>query len=467
MEETSTDIVVDTMTPVVGSIYVTGEFVGTVEPSQQVSVYPKASGEVLNTYYNVGDMVEKGAVLLQINSSTLQNTIAQTQASLSTSAAKAQLNLEMAEKDLENYYSGVEEGYNSALLSAEATVESAEKKVELASSNLWSQRHTYTSAKNGETDTDYSDQELQALKDKISQLEIELESAQLSLEQAEANLEAVKKQVQEKADSAVDSVALAELNADLTQQYLALEQLESQLSDYSVTAPISGVIEQREIDPYDMASTASAVYVISNKDAMTVSFNVSETTLSYMRVGDTVTVDKNGNTCTGYITEVASMVDSSSGLFTIKATVETSSFELLSGSTVKIYATTQKVEDEMLVQIDSIYYEDGNPYVYVYENGTAVQRFVETGISDDSQIQILSGLSYSDQVISTWSSHLANGAEVVLVGSEEEASGEESGPIIGGDIPSEDQSGTDSPEGNASEAEAQAPPSSEPEGDAA
>lgn len=49
-----------------------------------------------------------------------------------------------------------------------------------------------------------------------------------------------------------------------------------QLENYTLTSPISGVIEQKNVDEFGMVSAGNPVYVISNKDSLTVTFYVSE-----------------------------------------------------------------------------------------------------------------------------------------------------------------------------------------------
>jgi len=429
-EGTPSQTTVEVAAPTTGSIHVTGEYIGTVEPDQQVIVHPKVSGEVLSVNYAVGETVEKGAVLFSIDSSALESTIAQTKATLSISEAKAALNVESAEdalrhseEDFETYRGNLDEGLNSTLLAKEAAVESAKNKLQTANNNLRAARRTYRDAVDGESSTDYDDDGIQALRDSVSSLEYSVESAQLGLEEAEAALEATKQQIVEQitsnertVTSAERGVATAEINADLSDQYIALEKLEDDLGDYNVKAPISGIIEQRNVEAYDMASSATEAYVISNKELMTVSFSVTETSLATMQVGDTVTVEKSGETCVGTIIEISTMVDSANGLFTVKASVDNAPFTLYSGTKVMIIADTEKAENIMTVPIDAVYYDNGMPYVYVYRDGTANKVMVETGISDDNDIEITSGLSMSDEVIVTWSSNLVDGAEVVLKG---------------------------------------------------
>lgn len=407
--------VVETQTPTIGTIIVTGNFVGTVEAGQQVTVYPKASGEVLSVNYKVGDTVEQGAALLQLNSSTLQSSIAQTQAALATSEAKAQLNLKIAQGNLENAEGNVADGYNSSLLSAEAAVKSAENKLEQDNIAYRTARRNYNDAKD-EDGQDVTDTALEALRDARIKAELAVESSQLSLEQAKANLEAVKKQVAEQNTSVADSLAMAELNADFTDQYIALEQQKKNLADYTVMAPISGVIEQRNLDVYDMASQSTPAFIITNKESVTITFGVAESSLTSMRVGDEVTVEKNGETCGGYITEISNMVDSASGLFNVKAAVENAPFELRSGSTITIKVATQRVENEIMIPINAVYYDNGKPFVYLFVDGKASKTFIETGISDAQNIQVVSGVKMTDNVIVTWSASLYDTAEVYLPG---------------------------------------------------
>ena len=54
--------------------------------------------------------------------------------------------------------------------------------------------------------------------------------------------------------------------------------------------------------------------------------------------------------------------------------------------------TTRSVKDSTGVS-------DIRQVVYVFQKGKAVERVVETGIQDDENIEILSGLSENEQVI--------------------------------------------------------------------
>ena len=66
----------------------------------------------------------------------------------------------------------------------------------------------------------------------------------------------------------------------------------------------------------------------------------------------------------------------------------------------------------MTIPVDAVYYSGGDAYVYTYDNGTVHHIPVEVGIYDSERIQILSGISAADEVITTWSSELFEGSRV-------------------------------------------------------
>ena len=69
----------------------------------------------------------------------------------------------------------------------------------------------------------------------------------------------------------------------------------------------------------------------------------------------------------------------------------------------------------MTIPVDAVYYEDGEPYVYVYTDGKVHKRDIESGIYDSNTMEVRSGLTLDDQVVTTWSSELYEGAEVIDV----------------------------------------------------
>ena len=203
--------------------------------------------------------------------------------------------------------------------------------------------------------------------------------------------------------------------AQLNQAAVGIESAQMQLDYCTVTAPISGVIEAINVEKEGMAAAGNVAYIISNKDSMTVTFDVAEAAKNTLNIGDHVTVERNGQTFDGSITEIGTMAGQQTKLFRVKATVTGAGDALPNGVSVKVSATTEKEDNKMLIPFDSLYFSGGDAYVYCVEDNKLVRTSVTVGLMDDEHAVIEDGLTADSLVVDNWSAKLRNGAEVEIV----------------------------------------------------
>lgn len=213
---------------------------------------------------------------------------------------------------------------------------------------------------------------------------------------------------QQSYEQLVNSVKLAQLQYDGAK--LAYE---TQLEYSTITAPISGVVESCGIELRQTVSQQNLICVISGEGSRAVSFSVTEAVVGNLKVGGSVKIEKSGTEYHGTITEVSTMIDAATGLFKVKAAIDQAD-ALPTGSAVKLYVTSDKAINVLTIPVDAVYYENGNPFVYTYRDGAAHKTPVETGIYDSSIMEIKSGLTLEDKIITTWSSELYEGALVTV-----------------------------------------------------
>lgn len=207
----------------------------------------------------------------------------------------------------------------------------------------------------------------------------------------------------------------ATYTAQLNQAAVGIESAQMQLDYCTVTAPISGVIEAINVEKEGMAAAGNVAYIISNKDSMTVTFDVAEAAKNTLNIGDHVTVERNGQTFDGSITEIGTMAGQQTKLFRVKATVTGAGDALPNGISVKVSATTEKEDNKMLIPFDSLYFSGGDAYVYCVEDNKLVRTSVTVGLMDDEHAVIEDGLTTDSLVVDNWSAKLRNGAEVEIV----------------------------------------------------
>ncbi len=125
--------------------------------------------------------------------------------------------------------------------------------------------------------------------DALTSLKLQMESAKVAADEAAREYGRIEplyaggyasQQSMEQARDGAESARLA--------YEAAKHQYDLQLEYTSVTAPISGTVETRNVEPHDHVSTGTEVCVISAGDRVQVEFGITEKTRSNLAAGDTV-----------------------------------------------------------------------------------------------------------------------------------------------------------------------------------
>ena len=334
--------IVKAQKPSVGDISLTTGLTGTVEPSDVVYVYAKASGDVTSVLVKAGDMVEQGQVLCEIDTEQVET--------------------------------------------ARNSMDSASVSLSEAQSNLSRMQILYASG-------DLSDQEYEQYSNKVKSARLQYESAKLAYDR--------------------------------------------QVEYSTVTAPISGKIESCDIEVHDRVSQSAQLCVIAGEGEKRVSFYVTERMMGNIAVGDRLDIQKDGTGYEAYISEISSMVDSDTGLFKVKASVDDQE-TMAPGTSVEIQVPSASARNVMLIPNHCVYYKSGDAYVYTYDQAEGVihEVPVEVGIFDSENISVLSGLTLDDMVLTTWTSELKEGTKVTL----DTGAGEDAGQTDEAESPAADTS---------------------------
>lgn len=437
-------VLVETGLPETGSLSVTSSYIGRVEPFESVMVTPKMSGKIIDIRVQAGDMVRRGDLLYTIDDVDVQlqyaiaeaaynSAVAQANAQLSGSMDMSRVQMEANLRSAKSAYDKAKDAFDAyadshsistsydrkqmnekkeILNEAEDRVRELKKQWEAATDGSDEKKELYQQYQDAQADRDRAKEEYEAARADYIMGANDATYTQLEMAKDQAyNAYQAARDAFEINDTQVTPESRAAVEAGLVAAEAQLNQAKSALDYTRVTAPIDGVIEQRLIDKNGMTSPSSPAFVISNKNAMNVTFSVPAAAVPYLNLGDPVTVESGNQVYEAAITEVSTMVDAQSGLFKVKATMSADS-AVLSGTSVKVIATTQKTENAMLLPLDAVYYEDNQPYVYLYQDGVTAKRQILAGISDSDSIEILGGLSAGDKVILTWHPSLTDGAAV-------------------------------------------------------
>lgn len=199
-----------------------------------------------------------------------------------------------------------------------------------------------------------------------------------------------------------------------------------QLSYTRVVAPISGVINEINVEKYGMASDQNAAYVITGTDNKKISFYVPENVLRNIEIGQSVTIEKDKKLYSAVVTRKNDSLNAGESLFKVEVAISGADSDFISGTKLNIKTSVDKRDNVLTVPIGALYYDDGKPFLYVAENGKAVRKDVETGIASETKIQVVSGIDDKASVITSWSSSLKDQTDINVIGTAKE----ETKPVV-------------------------------------
>ena len=200
-----------------------------------------------------------------------------------------------------------------------------------------------------------------------------------------------------------DSLTNAAENAALSVRsaQVSLAQLEDSLADYTVAAPIGGMVLDRAFKAGDMAAAGATLATLARPEDLCVHADIDELYINEVGVGQAARITFTGDQgeTLSYEGTVAKVDDSglTSGGVT-EYTVEialTDAPELRHGMNVAVEIVTARKEGCLTVPSAAV---SGNT-VRVLENGRPAERTVETGLTGGGVTEILSGLAPEDQVV--------------------------------------------------------------------
>lgn len=464
-------VVVETSVPETGDLIVKSNFMGTVSPEEAVYVMALVNGEVTKCNVKVGDRVAEGDILgeiddaaaeLQLDSAnaslatvqanktaatgganTLQNM--QTEANIDTikdnmevveekrvKVADAQDEVKKQMDELDKNKKKAKEAYKDAKANVEAAealaVNPKDKKAkktlkeagyEVSETNPVEVVLATCQATKAATKTAYDqikaayDQNYPLLEKQYDELDGSKKEIVRNYESLQGNLKVAEDSYAISKDQVAKETA-AVYDAQIASAKVGVESAKYQQDMYVLKAPIDGIVEAVNIEENGFASSGSPAFVVSNKNSMKVTFKVSEEIQKTLNIGDKIEVERNGAYFEGTITQVGQMVDAQSGLFLVEANVNAGGDDLLTGTSVKLTVDTYKALGSLIIPYDAIFYDDELAYVYVAKDGKAVKTQVEVALFNDTQAAISSGLTSTDEVITTYSASLSNETSIAV-----------------------------------------------------
>jgi RND family efflux transporter MFP subunit len=182
-----------------------------------------------------------------------------------------------------------------------------------------------------------------------------------------------------------------------TLQALIMVQKEK-LADYTIAAPIDGVVLRRDGEVGEIAEAGQILFRIGALKPLQVVAEVNEEDVARVAVGQTVLLRTDAfldQRLEGMVREITPMGDPIAKTFRIKVALPDNT-PLKPGMSLEANVITREKDNALLIPADAV---QGNT-VYVADRNKLDKRTIEVGIRGTRAVEVISGLSETDRVIS-------------------------------------------------------------------
>jgi RND family efflux transporter MFP subunit len=195
----------------------------------------------------------------------------------------------------------------------------------------------------------------------------------------------------------------------------------AQFSYSNITAPFSGVVTNTFVKEGDMANPGMPLVSVEGASRLQVTAMVSENDIASIKKGMAVNVlvkssNKNVN---GKVSEVSSSATNTGGQYLVKINLDKTDASILSGMFVNVqFPVANKVEtksNEMVLIPETALVKEGQlSGIYTVGTGNvAILRWLRIGKTFGNQVEVLSGLSATENYIVSADGKLFNGVKVI------------------------------------------------------
>lgn len=217
---------------------------------------------------------------------------------------------------------------------------------------------------------------------------------------------------------------VAQEQATVKQDQAAIDNAQLQLVYSKITAPITGVVGLRLVDPGNIvhAADANGMITITQLQPIAVLFTIPEDNLPQvtqkLRAGahlpvDAYNRDNSKKLASGTLITLDNQIDSTTGTSKLKAVFDNKDNSLFPQQFVNINVLVDTLTNQLVVPNVAIQNGQQGTFVYVVDDDSTVHlKTVKVGVTAATSSQILSGIEDGDRVVVDGTDRLMEGAVV-------------------------------------------------------
>ncbi|NJN42461.1 MAG: efflux RND transporter periplasmic adaptor subunit [Flammeovirgaceae bacterium] len=179
--------------------------------------------------------------------------------------------------------------------------------------------------------------------------------------------------------------------------------LETQLARTKIRAPFDGIIGLRNVSEGAYVTPNLVIATLYNTSPAKIEFSVPGRYSTQITAGKKIkfTIESDDQVFEGEVYAIEPHIDPVTRTLKIRALANNQEGKLIPGQFVKVELILETIEDALLIPTETVIPEQGGKKVFIVKNSRCMEAKIETGLRTDTHLEVISGLSAQDTLITT------------------------------------------------------------------
>jgi membrane fusion protein (multidrug efflux system) len=194
---------------------------------------------------------------------------------------------------------------------------------------------------------------------------------------------------------------------------------QARLDNSYIRAPFSGTVGLRRVSLGNLVGPDTIITTLDDAETIKLEFTIPESFLSSLGKGMTIVATSAvypNKPFTGTVSSIDSRVDPVTRSLTIIAVIQNDSNLIKPGMFLTVDLETER-SDVLLIPEEALIPRQGRQFVFIIEDGRAIEKQVELGVRAPGLAEIRSGLTVGDVLITEGVQKVRSGAQVEVLSS--------------------------------------------------
>jgi RND family efflux transporter MFP subunit len=193
-----------------------------------------------------------------------------------------------------------------------------------------------------------------------------------------------------------------------------LEQANQHQKRTNILAPYDGVVSERYKSTGEWTDRGKDIVRLVDTGELEVQVWIPITSLSYIQLGNPLTVIAGPETAQGTVSAIVPVGDDRSRLFELRIAIKDTAWK--PGKTLRVMVPTANEKEVIAVPRDALVLRRDGVYVFRIDEDMQAERItVQTGIAAGSLIEVVGDIKHGDKVVTRGGERLRPGQSVTIL----------------------------------------------------